>query len=311
MKKLIIVAVTALAFLLLHLSCNQTEQTEKTTNAKTNAQVIKKVSQKKPKIEPQKEIITITFPKAENPTSPIPQKPLSDKEMQNFLQFIKSFNADGDGWYTFGGSLEQFPPDLDGSPQAECLELSAEEKNYCTWYTISEWEIGKVFAQLITYNYKLGDQKIAGQVAWGLDENVPWAKFLVAAWAEYFISKYEKFDFDHKLKSQTGWSDTVTTKNGRREYEFERQRTDITIAPLRNEKGLLVLSYQCIVDPLDSEDKICPWVEFSDENVERKLDGLDRAIFYLGPKGTKKAIHLLTDVSDILSNHPEKKIAIK
>jgi len=311
MKKSIIVAVTALAFFLLHsISCNQTKPTEIKTDT-TNETLIKKVSQEKPEIEPKKEIITITFPKSENPTSPIPQGPLSDEEIQEFVQFIKYFNEKGDSWYTFGGSLEQFPPDLDGSPQAKCLELSAEKINYCTWYTDSEWQLGKIFAQFVIYNYKLGDQKTAGQIAWILDENIPWAKFLVAAWSEYFIPKYRDFNFDHQLDVVTSWTDEIITKEGEKKYSYERRYDQVTIKPVREKNGLLANLYQCVPDPINENEQRCPWQEYTDKSIERKLDGLDRAIFYLGPQGTKKTIRLLEDITDILMHHPEKKIAIQ
>ena len=42
--------------------------------------------------------------------------------------------------------------------------------------------------------------------------------------------------------------------------------------------------------------------------ISQHFDGLDRAIFYLGPQGLKKTIRLLEDVADVLMHHPEKKV---
>ena len=265
-------------------------------------------------VTPEKEIITVNFPKTENPTAPIPEQPLTDKAIKEFVEFLSDFNKKGDMWYSFGGSLEKFPPDLDGSPKSEqnCLKDEI-YGNTCTAYTVSEWQIGKIFAQFIIYNYEFGDKKVAGQVAWVLDENIPWAKYIVSAWADYFIPKYKNFkNFDQQMKIMTGWTDTVTIdEDGNKKYEYERKYNEVVIPSRRNKNGLLVRLYTCVADPIKEGREKCPWMEFADETVEKNFDGLDRAIFYLGPQGTKKAIRLLEDVNDILTNHPEKKIAIK
>ncbi len=327
-----------LAILLINCSQeNTTKSQEPTPKIKTQVAQTAPSIPEKPKSWTEK--IQITFPKPEKPVPKIPPQPLNAKELKIFVRNIVSYNEGGDGWLSFGGFLQEWPPDLDGAPAKakDCLTSDPHENgdlhNYCTWYTKSDWSAGKIFAQLILYNYDLGDQKVAGQIAWFLDNNIPWAKYLVAAWREYFIPRYKDFNFTHKLKICTGWTDEIiyqlytedeklhAQRNGKtlpeykRDYRWERKMTwiEIEAKTIRDAKGILTNPYQKAPNPLypGTDFYFSPSMIFADSKKEKELDGLDRAIFFLGPEGTAKACRLLDDVYDILMNHPEKEIPFK
>jgi len=306
----------------LSVSCTENNSSKKTPNPNPFKPEMEK--QKNPakvdtKPEVRTEIKTIEYPRSETPTSPIPAQAFTTEEMVKHLENLITFHQEGDRWYVFGGSLGKWPPDLDGSPKIdkECLEHYY-SCNFPVriYFTFSEWDWAKIFAQYILYNYEAGDPQAAGQLAWFLDNNIPWAKYLVAAWAEYFIPRYENFNYNHRIKVVTSVTREIIITGDKRDYNWEKppMRSWTEIDPIRDENGVLTNPYQCVNDPdapVPSLEKSCPWMVYADETIDKKLDGLDKGIFYLGPQGTKKAIRLLIDVSDILMNHPEKMIPLE